>query len=970
MRTFGSKILAVAIIATLAISPALAQKKVLSHDDYDSWKSLIGPRLSNDGKFLTYTINPQDGDGIFEVKAIDGSKSYKFDRGINIRFTEDSRYLIATLTPSKAELKEATDKKVAPADRPKNSLLILNLQTGQETKLPNITSFTMATKGSDWILIKPEPPKKEEEKKADPPKPPTDSQEKVQEKGQEKPAEKPEEKKAAGHGNGGDFTLHNVRTGEQIELKNVGFNNFNEAGTKFYYNATPEKLEGHGIFVIDLATKKTTPIMEGLAQYGRMVFNEKGDQIAIICDKDDYRAKEPSQSIYTVSADGKNLKRVAFEGDAGIPKGWYIPKSSTLRWSKASDRIQFSTVVKPPAEEPKKDETPASEKAELDVWSWTDKQLQPQQLLSAARDKNRTYTAIYDAKERKIYQVETKENPDVSLTRNLNGDYGLISEEHFSGAGATPNDIYKFNFKTGAKTLLYKNSYNNAVFSPTGRWIMVFDFPTKTAFAMDTVSGKVSSISNRIPFPIIDVEDDHPIGGGPYGNAGFSEDDDTVYVYDQYDIWSVNLTSNDKAESVTNGYGRNWKRTVRWNPIDAERQFIDPKTTEFFTIFDNKSKQDGFAKTSFGSRKTPEVLFMEDALIGNLQKAKSSDTFIYQRETVNEFRDVYVMNNNQLTNRQKFSDANPQTKDYVWPTVELVDWISLDGVPLQGKLYKPDNFDFKKNYPMITYFYEKDSDTLNQYQTPAPSASTINIAWFVSNGYMVFVPDITYKTGYPGEGAVSCIVSGVNKVVGMGNVDPKRLGIQGQSWGGYQVAYLITETNMFAAAGAGAAVSNMFSAYGGIRYGSGAARQLQYESGQSRIGGTPWEYPLRYLENSPIFFADKVETPVLMMNNDKDGAVPYTQGIEFFTALWRLQKPCWLLVYNNEDHNLIQRKNRKDLSIRLGQFFDHYLKDKAMPVWMSEGVPATKKGSDYGLGMPVEKKGGEGSGQQNPVILP
>lgn len=971
MRTTGTKILALAIVASLTVTAALAQNKILSHDDYDSWKSLIGTRLSNDGKFLTYTINPQDGDGIFEVKSTDGSKSYKFDRGTNIRFTEDSRYLIATITPSKAEIKEANDKKVPAADRPKNSLLILNLQTGQETKLPNITSFTMATKGSEWILIKPEPPKKEEEKKPDPPKPPTD-----QEKVQEKTPEKQEEKKATGHGNGGDFTLHNLRTAEQIELKNVGFNDFNETGTKFYYNATPEKLEGHGIFMIDLATKRTTPIMEGLAQYGRMVFNEKQDQIAIICDKDDYRSKTQSQSIYTVSADGKNLKRIAFEGDAGIPRGWYIPKASTLRWSKDSSRIQFSTVEKPPKEEPKKDETPATDKAELDVWSWTDKQLQPQQLLSAARDKNRTYSALIDLKDKKIYQVETKENPDVTLTRNLNGDFGLITEEYYAGAGATPNDIYKYNFKTGEKTEIAKASYDDASFSPTGRWIMIFDFETKSSYAVDTKTGKQSNISSRIPHPIIDVEDDHPTGGGPYGNAGFSEDDDIVYVYDQYDIWSVNLISNDKAECVTNGYGRNWGRTIRWNPTNTEQQFIDAKSSQFFNVFDNKTKKDGFAKSTFGSRKDPEILVMEDAMFGTVQRAKAADVFIYQRETISDYRDVYVMNNNQLSNPKKFSDANPQTKDFVWPTVELVEWTSLDGQPLQGKLYRPNNFDIGKSYPMITYFYEKDSDTLHQYQTPAPSASTINIAWFVSNGYMVFVPDITYKTGYPGEGAVSCIVSGVNKVVGMGNVDPKRLGIQGQSWGGYQVAYLITETNMFAAAGAGAAVSNMFSAYGGIRYGSGVVRQMQYESGQSRIGGTMWEYPLRYLENSPIFFADKVETPLLMMNNDKDGAVPYTQGIEFFTALWRLQKPVWLLVYNNEDHNLIQRKNRKDLSVRLGQFFDHYLKGEPMPVWMSEGIPATKKGT-YGFEKPGEKPASEakpptksGGETQNPLVLP
>ena len=263
-------------------------------------------------------------------------------------------------------------------------------------------------------------------------------------------------------------------------------------------------------------------------------------------------------------------------------------------------------------------------------------------------------------------------------------------------------------------------------------------------------------------------------------------------------------------------------------------------------------------------------------------------------------------------------------------------------------IFKPENFDPTKKYPMIAYFYEKDSDLLHLFRNPAPSASTINIPLFVSQGYIVFNPDIPYKVGYPGESAISAIVSGVNAVVDRGYVDPKRIGIQGQSWGGYQVAYMVTETNMFAAAGAGAPVSNMFSAYGGIRYGSGLVRQFQYERQQSRIGGTPWNSFLRYVENSPLFHADKVETPLLMMHNDRDGAVPWTQGVEYFTALRRLNKPVWLLNYNNEDHNLVQRKNRKDLSIRLSQFFDHYLKDAPAPEWMVKGLPAVDKGRTMG----------------------
>ena len=288
-------------------------------------------------------------------------------------------------------------------------------------------------------------------------------------------------------------------------------------------------------------------------------------------------------------------------------------------------------------------------------------------------------------------------------------------------------------------------------------------------------------------------------------------------------------------------------------------------------------------------------------------------------------------------------------REYNWGTAELMSWTTFDGKPTQGIVYKPEDFDPNKKYPVMIYFYEKHSDELYQYFPPAPSRSIINIPFYCSRGYIVFTPDIQYTTGHPGESAYNSIVSGAEELAKNTWVDKANMAIQGQSWGGYQTAYLITRTNMFKAAGAGAPVSNMFSAYGGIRWGSGMSRQFQYEQTQSRIGATMWEAPELYKENSPIFFADKVQTPLLIMHNDNDDAVPWYQGIEYFMALRRLGKPVWMLQYNNEAHNLKERKNSKDLSIRLQQFFDHYLKGDPMPVWMKTGVPATEKGRTYGF---------------------
>ena len=300
-------------------------------------------------------------------------------------------------------------------------------------------------------------------------------------------------------------------------------------------------------------------------------------------------------------------------------------------------------------------------------------------------------------------------------------------------------------------------------------------------------------------------------------------------------------------------------------------------------------------------------------------------------------------------NMEKISDANPQQAEYLWGSAEIVEWISNDRTPLQGILIKPEGFDPSKKYPMMVYFYERMSDGLHRYNTIRPGSSSVIPSFYVSRGYVFFIPDIPYEIGHPGESAIDAVVPGVLKILDEGYVDPDRIGVQGHSWGGYQIAYMVTRTNLFAAAEAGAPVSNMTSAYGGIRWQTGMSRQFQYERTQSRIGGSLWEETLRYINNSPLFEADKVQTPVLMLHNDEDGAVPWYQGIEYYMALRRLQKPVWTLNYNGEAHGLRRRANQKDWMIRMQQFFDHYLLDAPAPVWMEKGVPAVEKGKTLGL---------------------
>jgi dienelactone hydrolase len=682
------------------------------------------------------------------------------------------------------------------------------------------------------------------------------------------------------------------------------------------------------------------------------MLDKAGKQLAFLTDKDDYSAKKPGMSVYLYQPGG-NPKLVAKEGSAGLPSGYWLPDNSTLRFSESGKRLFFSAAPKPPEE--KKDDTPEDEKVQVDVWNWQDPTLQPQQLLRANAERNRTYEMVVNVSDpERVMVLETPDLSSVTVSDRGDGRYALGSNgkpyEILASWDTSYRDYVLIDLVTGARKTILEKSPSGFGLSPTGKYVFGYDEITKEGVAFSTANPDRRVVTKDLPYPIWDELNDVPSPAGSYGVAGWTPDDARVLVYDRYDIWAIDPEGKAKPVCVTNGYGRLRATELRYVPTEREATHIDPSKPMLLRAMEENSKDSGFFWDGFGPTESPRRIVMAPKRFTNPVQAEEGKTVTFTRQDFVEYPDIWVADNFSLENARKISDANPQQKDYNWGTAELITWRSNDNVPLQGILIKPENFDYAKKYPMIAYFYERNSDTLHSYRTPSPTASILNPTMAASNGYVVFIPDIPYKIGYPGESAVSAILPGVQAVLQRGYVDPDRLAIDGQSWGGYQVAYLVTETNMFQCAYAGAPVANMFSAYGGIRWGSGLVRQFQYERTQSRLGESLWDRPLRYLENSPLFFLDKVQTPLLIMHNDKDGAVPWYQGIELFTGLRRLQKPSWLLVYNNEDHNLVQRKNRKDLSIRKQQFYDHYLKGAPMPDWMKTGIPAVEKGKNMGLG--------------------
>jgi dipeptidyl aminopeptidase/acylaminoacyl peptidase len=410
-----------------------------------------------------------------------------------------------------------------------------------------------------------------------------------------------------------------------------------------------------------------------------------------------------------------------------------------------------------------------------------------------------------------------------------------------------------------------------------------------------------------------------------------------VLLYDHYDIWQVS-PDGAVAKNITAGYGRAHDLQFRYarTDNDARERWIDPSKPVLLHAVNVNTRDTGFFRGAFDGSE-PKQLIMAAKDLAMPVKAKDADVYLLTEQTFNEFPDL-VTTDGTFKELRKVSDANPQKAQLLWGTSEVVHFRNADGVALSGALYKPENFDPKKKYPMMVYIYEKLTQNVNHFVNPAPGTS-INVTYYVSNGYLVLEPDIVYTTGYPGQSALKCVLPAIQSVVDKGIVDEKAIGIQGHSWGGYQIAYMVTQTNRFKAVAAGAPVVDMISAYDGIRWGTGITRQFQYERTQSRIGGSIWQYPTRFIENSPIFWADRVQTPVMILQNDGDTAVPWYQGLEFFLALRRLGKEVYLFNYNGQPHGLSDRADQKDYTIRLQQYFDHYLKGAPAPDWMEKGVP-------------------------------
>jgi len=915
------------LIAVLVSFITVAQqKKVIDHTVYNDWKSLKNSSISNDGKYISYEVKPHRGDGYLYVYNTETKVLDSFFRAKSASFSGAGSYLAFRITPGFDTLRTCELKKIDKKKWPKDSLGIYLLDQDSLIKMPKLESFELNDE-NDWAVIRFKHNKIDEPKK----------------KKYLCKKKRPKGYKSTGHA----VRMYNPSIDKKIEFKDVKRHTVSEKGNLVAFSIHQKtKKDSLHLMIFNTADQSTWTSPDKYTDLQKLTFNEQESSLAYLMSKDSAKVKVYSLGLFDY---GNNTTRILADTNSSfIPKLDAVSIHYSPSFSKDGKLLYFG-VQEIQFAEPE-DTLLESEKVKLDLWHHADKRLQPQQLIEQKRDEKRSDLYVYHFANSNAVQL-SNDTLRARAESDIRGKYilGTSTEPYahtYNWVSPRPADYYRIDVETGQSELLQRGSKFGVELSPSGKKYTYYDGEKGVYFVVDSEKKNTECIT--CGFETITWTSDMngmPMDAYPKGELGWNRDESSVYLQSEYDVWEYSLP-NKELTSVTYQLGAENKVRITPKMWSYDSVYVDYENV-YFQGFDEKTKGVHFYKMiDDGDHYDLKETGYYDAKVFGLTRSKNQKRFILRKMTFNDYADLYTYQSD-MSELEKISTTNPQQSEYLWGTVEVVKWKSYDGVELEGLLYKPENFDASKKYPLMVYFYELYSDRLHNHYIPKPTASIIYATEYASAGYVVFMPDIRYKEGHPGQSAYDCIMSGTDHVLDLlPNVDSTKMALQGQSWGGYQTAQLVTMTNRYAAAMAGAPVSNMFSAYGGIRWGSGYNRQFQYERTQSRIGYTIWEKPDLYTENSPLFHLPNVETPLLIMHNDDDGAVPWYQGVELFTGLKRLDKTAWLLNYNGDGHNLMKNANRIDLSIRMRQFFDHYLLDTDAPQWLTDGIPAIKKGKE------------------------
>jgi len=915
MNLLKGRTFVVLAICLCSIGLAAQEKRAMELTDIMKFQQLKAPSISEDGLWVVHAAVPDRGDPRVLVYSSDGKTQYVLEGAKNPVLSKNGRWVAAIKTvPASESLVSGKGKDKGP----KTGMVLLNTSSGEESSFKNIQSFVFSNNSKGLLCHHHNSKAKKKE---------------------------------------GDKQNGTVQAGSTLSLMDL--EELSRDSISFVSSFAVDSISRHlayvvadtsalenGIYTLSLGnppTSSTALYADSSAWAGSLSWNNKSGALAFLAGLSNEKHKKDLSDLYIWSP-GDPEASIALS-DNELDENWKIWHTNSLRWSLDGLRLFLGTKPQSEILEPEEEKADSLKslfstedilaERTVDVWHWDDPYINSHQKKRWKDEKNRTYTGVYYPGNDRFVQLTDKEMPDIRIAENSHTLLGSSSVPYAKWVtwDGRYSDFYLVDLASGKRKLVLSAHQGRPALSPDGKFLGWFD--EGDWFLMDASSLKSRNLTAELDVPFADEDWDYPEDTPGYGVASWLNASEALLIYDKYDIWQF-PSAGGEALCLTEGQGRSEKLQFRIRKLDREKRFLEQEEPLVLTAYHDlekytalyamKAGKTGVSPLQEGPRKYSVVA-----------KAREADVLLYTRQSYTEFPDLWVTDL-RFRKPRKLSDLNAQTNDIAWGEAELVEWSSVDGTPMQGILIKPGNYQAGKKYPVLVYYYRFFSNRLYDFNrvelTHRPS-----FPYYASNGYAIFLPDIRFDIGNPGYSATKCLVPGVQKLIDTGIADPEAICLHGHSWSGYQTAFAITQTKIFTCAIAGAPVSNMTSAYSGIRWGSGLARQFQYEKSQSRIGGNLWEARDLYIENSPVFFADRIETPLLIMFGDKDDAVPWYQGIELYLAMRRLEKECHFLQYRNEPHHPKKYANKLDCTMKYKEYLDHYLKGEPAAEWILTGVP-------------------------------
>ncbi|URQ85575.1 S9 family peptidase [Pseudoalteromonas sp. SCSIO 43088] len=922
------------------VSPdASAEKRPLALEDIMKFKSIVAPQITKKGNWIGFVAKPDRGDSTYHIQSTTSDVHYQVALGSKATFSADGRFIAVVVKPELL-ISEQADKKAKK--KLKNNLVVIELASGKRQQFDAVESYALSDNFGYLAFASKQAEKEKDEQDKTAQKIEAEATAKTEPK-EEKESEKLFNKKRINF----DVTLVKLADFSEQTFTDVDRFSFSAKAPLFAYSTSTKDGIGNQLQVLNLNDNKTELLVdEDKHSFSQLTWGKEGKQLAFL--QGSFADEKETRSHAVKIWSSKRNKVTKVKNNFA---DWFVSDVYKPTWSEDNKRVflglkpviakvdEVSTKPENEADLYNTDKLVAGRN--LQIWHGDDALIKTNEKYQIKQDKKHSYRAVYHTKSKKLVQLADSELIRVNSTNNANAVIGSsdIKYRKLRTWEGFFSDFYIVDLKTGKKSLIAEklSSYTPVKLSASGRYAAFYK--DQAIWAFDRKYNRTINLTYKLDNGFANEDHDRPSKVSGYGIAGWLEGDEGVLVYDKFDVWQLSLNLDD-AKCLTCEVGRPNARQFRIVDLDKKQDFFNEGLTLLLTSYNDDLKNYGFYQLDLETGKLSKQR-EENKKFKFVAKAEEADKLLFTREDFNEFPDLWVSDLN-TKNGTKLTQVNPQKDEFLWGNSELVEWRSAMGVKHQGVLIKPANYVEGQKYPVVVYYYRRFSQRLYEFNAMKVNHRP-NFPYYTSNGYAIFLPDVHFEVGTPGHSTNKSILPGIEKIIDMGVADENAIGLHGHSWSGYQTLHSITQTDVFAAAVSGAPVSNMTSAYSGIRLGTGLARQFQYETGQSRIGASLFERRDLYIENSPVFFADRINTPLLMQFGDIDDAVPWQQGVEMYLAMRRLDKNVILLQYEGEPHHLKKYPNKVDYTIKMKEYFDHYLKGAPAAKWMVEGEAYREK---------------------------